>query len=92
MEPWRRRTLTLHELLRYNADIICLQEVDEKAFQRYFEPQLTSQGVPVPSMHQCIKTQPLFAMPAARQIACSDVQGPSCWAAPLKTCPHICEP
>ena len=44
MEPWRRRTLTLKELLRYNADIICLQEVDEKAYQRYFEPQLKAQG------------------------------------------------
>ena len=44
MEAWRRRTLVLAELLRYNADIMCLQEVDEKAFSRYLEPQLAAQG------------------------------------------------
>ena len=55
LEVWRRRTLVLAELLRYNPDIICLQEVDEKAFQRYLEPQLAAQGAALGcgSRHMC---------------------------------------
>ena len=41
-----RRPLILIELLRYNADVICLQEVDEKAFTQYFEPHLKYAGGP----------------------------------------------
>ena len=33
------------ELLGFNADIICLQEVDEKAFAVYFRPHLHAAGV-----------------------------------------------
>ena len=39
-----RRPLILQELLGFNADIICLQEVDEKAFAEYFHPQLQQAG------------------------------------------------
>jgi endonuclease/exonuclease/phosphatase family metal-dependent hydrolase len=39
-----RRPLILAELLGFNADIICLQEVDEKAFAVYFRPHLTLAG------------------------------------------------
>lgn len=34
----------LQELLGYNADIMCLQEVDEKAFDLYLQPHLDMQG------------------------------------------------
>ena len=44
LDAWQRRTLVLDELLRYSADLICLQEVDEKAFTRYLQPQLAAQG------------------------------------------------
>lgn len=45
MEPMYRRTLVLQEVLGYHADIICLQEVDEKAFQHYLLPHLNFAGV-----------------------------------------------
>jgi hypothetical protein len=45
MDPMYRRTLVLQEVLGYHADIICLQEVDEKAFQHYLLPHLNFAGV-----------------------------------------------
>ena len=44
LEPQYRRPLILQELLGFHADIICLQEVDEKAFAEYFLPQLQQAG------------------------------------------------
>ena len=34
----------LSELLGFRADIVCLQEVDEKAFTAYLAPQLAQEG------------------------------------------------
>ena len=39
-----RRPLLLEEILGYNADILCLQEVDEKAFRVFFGPQFWHAG------------------------------------------------
>ena len=39
-----RRALVAQELLGFNADIMCLQEVDEKAFAIYFAPLLRLAG------------------------------------------------
>jgi 2',5'-phosphodiesterase len=39
-----RRPLIAQEVLGYNADIICLQEVDEKAFSTYFLPVMKHAG------------------------------------------------
>ena len=44
LDPQYRRPLILRELLGFHADIICLQEVDEKAFSDYFLPQLQQAG------------------------------------------------
>ena len=44
LDPQYRRPLILQELLGFHADIICLQEVDEKAFAEYFLPQLQQAG------------------------------------------------
>ena len=44
MEPEYRRPLVLSELLGFRADIVCLQEVDEKAFTAYLAPQLAQEG------------------------------------------------
>lgn len=44
LEPQYRRPLILQELLGFHADIICLQEVDEKAFAEYFLPQMQQAG------------------------------------------------
>ena len=38
MEASHRRPLIAQEVLGYNADVVCLQEVDEKAFHTYFNP------------------------------------------------------
>ena len=35
-----RKQLLLAELLGYRADILCLQEVDNKAFERHYAPVL----------------------------------------------------
>ena len=49
LDPEYRRPLVLQELLGYHADVICLQEVDETAFSRYFQPQLHAAGdLPTP--------------------------------------------
>lgn len=39
-----RKQLIMKELLGYNADIVCLQEVDNKIFQHYLSPILSSDG------------------------------------------------
>ncbi len=51
----------LQELLSYNADIVCLQEVDEKAFTIYFQPQLQHAGAhePLRFMLHIVNTQHL---------------------------------
>ena len=38
----------MQEVLGYNADIICLQEVDEKAFATYFQPLMSYAGASLP--------------------------------------------
>lgn len=40
----RRMPLILHEILSYQSDIICLQEVDEFMFRRIFRPALEDAG------------------------------------------------
>lgn len=44
LEGEYRRPLILRELLGYNADLICLQEVDEKTYHRDLSPVLQSFG------------------------------------------------
>ena len=44
LDPDYRRPLILLELLGFHADIICLQEMDEKAFAEYFLPQMQQAG------------------------------------------------
>ena len=44
MEASYRRSLIAQEVLGYNADIVCLQEVDEKAFFTYFLPVMQHAG------------------------------------------------
>lgn len=48
LDPQYRRPLILQELLGFHADIICLQEVDEKAFAEFFLPQLQQAGMNQP--------------------------------------------
>ncbi|KAL9234260.1 hypothetical protein vseg_009148 [Gypsophila vaccaria] len=40
---YRRKNL-LHEILLYNADIVCLQEVQSDHFEDFFKPELESYG------------------------------------------------
>lgn len=47
MEASYRRPLIAQEVLAYNADIVCLQEVDEKAFFTYFLPVMQHAGSPL---------------------------------------------
>lgn len=59
LDPDYRRPLILHELLGFHADIICLQEMDEKAFTEYFLPQLQQAGRARPfSCHACCNSCP----------------------------------
>lgn len=59
LDPDYRRPLILHELLGFHADIICLQEMDEKAFTEYFLPQLQQAGRATPlSCHACYHSCP----------------------------------
>ena len=44
LQPGYRRPLVLQELLQYNADVICLQEVDQKMFSLCLEPALKLAG------------------------------------------------
>lgn len=48
MEASYRRSLIAQEVLGYNADIVCLQEVDEKAFFTYFLPVMQHAGASLP--------------------------------------------
>lgn len=40
----RRKKLIMEEILKYNCDIICLQEMEASQFTEYFEPELQKQG------------------------------------------------
>lgn len=42
--PEYRRPLIAQEILGYNADVVCLQEVDEKAFAIFFQPVMSYAG------------------------------------------------
>lgn len=44
LAPDYRAPLILQELLGYNADILALQEVDEKLFTTYLMPHLSREG------------------------------------------------
>ncbi|KAJ9533130.1 hypothetical protein QJQ45_018236, partial [Haematococcus lacustris] len=44
LEPEYRRQLILAELQAYQADILCLQEVDDKLFREFLEPHLVLRG------------------------------------------------
>ena len=44
MDASYRRPLIAQEVLGYKADIVCLQEVDEKAFSTYFLPVMKHAG------------------------------------------------
>ncbi|KAL6757708.1 Endonuclease/exonuclease/phosphatase [Haematococcus lacustris] len=44
LEPEYRRQLILAELQAYQADILCLQEVDDKLFREFLEPHLALRG------------------------------------------------
>lgn len=39
-----RQCLVVHELLGYNADVVCLQEVDSKTFHKFIQPALKDKG------------------------------------------------
>lgn len=39
-----RKQLILHEILAYDADVICLQEVEMGQFEQFFRPQLRMRG------------------------------------------------
>jgi mRNA deadenylase 3'-5' endonuclease subunit Ccr4 len=41
---WRRHPLILHEILQYQGDIVCLQEVDRDVFDGLLKPCLTAHG------------------------------------------------
>jgi mRNA deadenylase 3'-5' endonuclease subunit Ccr4 len=44
LEKYRRMPLILHELLSYQADVLCLQEVDEAVYYALFQPILQHYG------------------------------------------------
>jgi hypothetical protein len=44
LDKARRMPLILHELLTYQADVLCLQEVDENIWKRLFQPALEQAG------------------------------------------------
>ncbi|KAG2484240.1 hypothetical protein HYH03_016975 [Edaphochlamys debaryana] len=44
LEPTYRRALVLRELLGYHADVVCLQEVDERAFSDFLTLHMGLQG------------------------------------------------
>lgn len=58
MEASYRRPLIAQEVLRYNPDIVCLQEVDEKAFFTYFYPVMKHAGAPVHTPPMSVQTDP----------------------------------
>ncbi len=49
LEPEYRKTLALQEMLGFHADVLCLQEVDEKAFSGYFLPHMLYAGATAPA-------------------------------------------
>jgi len=49
-----RRPLVLQEVLGFNADIICLQEVDVKAFQQFLQPHMDYAGTAPPPTPLCL--------------------------------------
>lgn len=44
LEPSYRRPLVLSEILQYNADVICLQEVDDRMYTMCLEPAMRLAG------------------------------------------------
>jgi hypothetical protein len=44
MAPEFRRPLVVAELLGLQGDVVCLQEVDEKMFTHYLQPQMGEAG------------------------------------------------
>ncbi len=44
LDPLYRRPLVLQEILQYNADVICLQEVDDKMFTLCLQPAMNIAG------------------------------------------------
>ena len=55
LEPDYRRPLVVSELLGFRADIMCLQEVDEKAFTAFLAPQLAQEGERCPDRLLCTR-------------------------------------
>ncbi|KAJ4839899.1 hypothetical protein Tsubulata_042751, partial [Turnera subulata] len=53
---YRKRNL-LNEIIKYDADIVCLQEVQSDHFESFFKPELLKHGYCVLYKH---KTQPLY--------------------------------
>ena len=83
-----RRSLALVELLGFNADILCLQEVDEKAFHLYFEPQLQAAGLawsPVCSPNVWHKPQDMLVSIILREF--SPIQCHNWGLRPIFPCP-----
>lgn len=39
-----RKQMIMHELLSFDADIVCLQEVEANQFETYFKPQMRMRG------------------------------------------------
>ncbi len=39
-----RKQVIIHEILSYDADIVCLQEIETSQFEQYFKPQLRMRG------------------------------------------------
>jgi endonuclease/exonuclease/phosphatase family metal-dependent hydrolase len=39
-----RKQLQLQEILGFQADVVCLQELDTRAFESYFQPHLADHG------------------------------------------------
>lgn len=61
----------LQELLGYHADVLCLQEVDERAFDRYFSPHLRLHGAPLVALHCCAGPQPCRAVTSILRRCCT---------------------
>lgn len=53
LDPEYRKQLVVSEVVRYNADVICLQEVDEKAFTEHFLPHFSTHGERGSGMRFC---------------------------------------
>ena len=56
LEPEYRKTLALQEMLGFRAEVLCLQEVDEKAFTGYFLPHMRYAGVEAAGMFSPAQT------------------------------------